>query len=68
MLEAVEKAGIFAGYLEDLCYTPKNFLKPWKLLKWWIRKKSFGQSLERLTQVPTVIGFGIKKKPVEDVF
>ena len=26
MLDAVEKAGIFAGYLEDLCYTPK-FLK-----------------------------------------
>ena len=26
MLEAVETAGIFAGYLEDLCYTPK-FLK-----------------------------------------
>ena len=26
MLEAVESAGIFAGYLEDLCYTPK-FLK-----------------------------------------
>ncbi|SHM86147.1 Predicted dehydrogenase [Cyclobacterium lianum] len=26
MLEAVEQAGIFAGYLEDLCYTPK-FLK-----------------------------------------
>ena len=26
MLQAVEKAGIFAGYLEDLCYTPK-FLK-----------------------------------------
>lgn len=26
MLEAVEKAGIFGGYLEDLCYTPK-FLK-----------------------------------------
>jgi predicted dehydrogenase len=26
MLEAVEKAGIFSGYLEDLCYTPK-FLK-----------------------------------------
>jgi predicted dehydrogenase len=24
MLEAVEKAGIFAGYLEDLCYTPKT--------------------------------------------
>ena len=23
MLETVEKAGIFAGYLEDLCYTPK---------------------------------------------
>ena len=26
MVESVEKAGIFAGYLEDLCYTPK-FLK-----------------------------------------
>ena len=26
MLDAVESAGIFAGYLEDLCYTPK-FLK-----------------------------------------
>lgn len=26
MLDAVESAGVFAGYLEDLCYTPK-FLK-----------------------------------------
>ena len=26
MLDAVEEAGVFAGYLEDLCYTPK-FLK-----------------------------------------
>ncbi len=26
MLQVVEQAGIFAGYLEDLCYTPK-FLK-----------------------------------------
>jgi len=24
MLAAVEKAGVFAGYLEDLCYTPKS--------------------------------------------
>jgi len=24
MLNAVEKAGVFAGYLEDLCYTPKT--------------------------------------------
>jgi predicted dehydrogenase len=24
MLEMVEKAGVFAGYLEDLCYTPKT--------------------------------------------
>lgn len=24
MLKAVEETGIFAGYLEDLCYTPKN--------------------------------------------
>src|SRR6188474_251948 len=24
MLQAVEKAGVFGGYLEDLCYTPKT--------------------------------------------
>ena len=24
ILDAVEKAGVFAGYLEDLCYTPKT--------------------------------------------
>ena len=24
MLETVEKAGVFGGYLEDLCYTPKT--------------------------------------------
>jgi predicted dehydrogenase len=24
MLETVEKAGVFGGYLEDLCYTPKS--------------------------------------------
>ena len=24
MLEAVEKSGVFGGYLEDLCYTPKT--------------------------------------------
>ena len=24
MLETVEQAGVFAGYLEDLCYTPKT--------------------------------------------
>src|SRR4051794_28432822 len=24
MLDSVEKAGVFAGYLEDLCYTPKT--------------------------------------------
>jgi predicted dehydrogenase len=24
MLDAVEQAGVFAGYLEDLCYTPKT--------------------------------------------
>ena len=24
MLEAVEQAGVFGGYLEDLCYTPKT--------------------------------------------
>lgn len=32
MLRAVEEAGIFAGYLEDLCYTPK-FLKSLKSVK-----------------------------------
>ena len=32
MLEAVEKAGIFAGYLEDLVYTPK-FIKAYESVK-----------------------------------
>ncbi len=32
MLDAVEEAGIFAGYLEDLCYTPK-FLKSMEAIK-----------------------------------
>lgn len=32
MLKAVEKAGIFAGYLEDLCYTPK-FVKSLQTVK-----------------------------------
>src|SRR5438552_9277125 len=32
MLEAVEKAGIFNGYLEDLVYTPK-FLKAYETVK-----------------------------------
>ncbi|MCH6198428.1 Gfo/Idh/MocA family oxidoreductase [Aquiflexum sp. LQ15W] len=32
MLDAVEAAGIFAGYLEDLCYTPK-FLKSVKSIE-----------------------------------
>ncbi len=32
MMKAVEKAGIFAGYLEDLCYTPK-FLKAEKTIR-----------------------------------
>ncbi|MEE9437720.1 MAG: Gfo/Idh/MocA family oxidoreductase [Saprospiraceae bacterium] len=32
MLEMVEKAGIFGGYLEDLCYTPK-FLKSMESVK-----------------------------------
>lgn len=32
MLDLVEEAGIFAGYLEDLCYTPK-FLKSLETVK-----------------------------------
>ncbi|MDN3202771.1 Gfo/Idh/MocA family protein [Algoriphagus sediminis] len=32
MIEACEKAGIFTGYLEDLCYTPK-FLKSLKSVR-----------------------------------
>ncbi|MFZ9981712.1 MAG: Gfo/Idh/MocA family protein [Cyclobacteriaceae bacterium] len=32
MLDAVEEAGIFAGYLEDLVYTPK-FIKAWESVK-----------------------------------
>jgi predicted dehydrogenase len=32
MVEIVERAGVFAGYLEDLCYTPKT-LKALKLVR-----------------------------------
>jgi predicted dehydrogenase len=32
MLDAVEKANVFAGYMEDLCYTPK-FLKSLQSIK-----------------------------------
>jgi predicted dehydrogenase len=32
MVEAVERAGVFGGYLEDLCYTPKT-LKALKLVR-----------------------------------
>ena len=32
MLDVVEKAGVFAGYLEDLCYTPKT-LKSFQSVK-----------------------------------
>jgi predicted dehydrogenase len=32
MLDTVERAGIFAGYLEDLCYTPKT-LKALKVVR-----------------------------------
>ena len=32
MMQAVEQAGIFGGYLEDLCYTPK-FLKSLAMIK-----------------------------------
>ena len=34
MLETVEDAGVFAGYLEDLCYTPKT-LKAIAIRSWW---------------------------------
>ena len=40
MLDMVEKAGIFGGYLEDLCYTPK-FLKSMES----VRKGSIGKVL-----------------------
>ena len=32
MVESVERAGVFAGYLEDLCYTPKT-LKALRLVR-----------------------------------
>ncbi|MEJ2006141.1 MAG: Gfo/Idh/MocA family oxidoreductase, partial [Cyclobacteriaceae bacterium] len=32
MMKAVEEAGIFNGYLEDLVYTPK-FLKSWEVVR-----------------------------------
>ena len=51
MLEAVEKAGIFNGYLEDLVYTPK-FLKAFETCKErCIGKNTLGQ-IKRNTSGP----------------
>ena len=49
MLEAVEKAGIFNGYLEDLVYTPK-FLKAFESVKNGALGKN---SLGKITRNPS---------------
>jgi predicted dehydrogenase len=51
MLLAVEEAGIFNGYLEDLVYTPK-FLKAYESKEWCIGPDSLGQ-IQGNTSRPT---------------
>ena len=62
MLEAVEKAGIFNGYLEDLVYTKHS--KVSRVGHW---AEYFGQSQEKLILAHIVNGFGILSKQVEGV-
>src|SRR3954469_25395698 len=61
MLEAVENAGIFNGYLEDLVYTPK-FLKAYESVKGVHWEGSFGQNHGKPTPARIVTGFGILKR------
>ncbi len=56
MLEAVESAGIFNGYLEDLVYTPK-FIKAHESVK--NGAEYYGRSQEKHTPGRTANGFGI---------
>ena len=67
MLEAVEKAGIFNGYLEDLVYTPK-FLKAFESVKKAHWAGYSGQNQEKRIPARIVIGSGISNKQVVAVF
>ena len=67
MLEAVEKAGIFNGYLEDLVYTPK-FLKAFESVKNGALAEYFGPNQEKHIPVRIAIGSGILNKQVVVVF
>ena len=62
MLDAVEEAGIFGGYLEDLCYTPK-FLKSVASVK----KGDIGRVLWAKSRALIVIGFGIRNSLVAEL-
>lgn len=46
MLDAVDKAGAFAGYLEDLCYTPKTLKSIKSVLDGSIGKVLWARSRE----------------------
>ena len=67
MLQAVEKAGIFNGYLEDLVYTPK-FLKALESVKKGALGRILWANPERRIRDLTVTGFGILSRPEADVF
>ena len=68
MLEAVEEAGIFHGYLEDLVYTPK-FLKAYESIKKRRSgKDAMGQSPGKRIPVRIATGFGTLSRPVVVVF
>ena len=66
ILDAVEKAGIFHGYLEDLVYTPKT-LKAIEMVKTDRVEESCGQDHVRLIRVLTVHGSGTKNNPVVEL-
>ena len=63
MLEAVEKAGVFGGYLEDLCYTPED-AEGGPLGRGRARSAtSPGSARGRRTPVPTAPGSGTAGSP-----
>ena len=66
MLEAVEKAGVFSGYLEDLCYTPK-FLKAMDSVRAGALGRILSAKSRETILVDTATGFGISNRQEEDV-
>lgn len=63
MLDIVEKAGIFHGYLEDLAYTPKT-LKATKSIRMGQLVALHGRVRVRHIQVRIATGFGTLSKQV----